>query len=200
LDLDAVLRRRRMVRSFLPDPVPDATLDRVLAAALRAPSAGNTQATELVVLRGPVETARYWDVTLPAARRDGFVWPGLLTAPVLIVPFTSRQAYLDRYGEPDKARTGLESAARWLVPYWYVDAGFTAMLMQLVAIDEGLGTLFFGIFDHAAALCAVLDVPPAFEPIGTLAVGYADPSGDRPGRSAVRPRRGIDEIVHRGGW
>jgi nitroreductase len=189
-----------MVRSFRPDPVPDAALDRVLAAALRAPSAGNTQATELVVLRGPAETARYWDVTLPAPRRDGFAWPGLLRAPVLIVPFTSREAYLERYGEPDKASTGLDSTERWTVPYWYVDAGFAAMLMQLVAIDEGLGTLFFGTFDHRDALCAALGVPPTFEPIGTLAVGYPDPTGYRPGRSADRPRGGLDEIVHHGGW
>jgi len=73
------LRHRRMVRSYQDTPVADAVLDRVLGAARRAPSAGNTQGLDLVVLRG-AETAQYWDVTLPAPRRASFRWPGLLRA------------------------------------------------------------------------------------------------------------------------
>jgi nitroreductase len=187
-----------MVRSFAATPIPADLLDRVLRAGLRAPSAGNTQGTDLVVLAGG-ETNRYWDVTLPAERRDDFAWPGLLLAPVLIVVIASPKAYAERYSEADKAGSGLGRVDRWLVPYWYIDAAFVAMLIQLAAINEGLGALFFGIFDHVQALRRELGVPSDREPIGTIALGH--PSGpDRPSRSSKRPRRRFDEVVHRGEW
>ncbi len=88
------------------------------------------------------ETARYWDVTLPEAARAAFPWPGLLLAPVLLVPVGSPQAYVRRYAEPDKARTGLGAGVdAWSVPYWYVDTAFSAMVTLLAAVDEGLGAL-----------------------------------------------------------
>ena len=71
MELREVLTRRRMCRSFLADPVAPTVLDRVLDAGRRAPAAGNSAGTHLVVLEGPAETSRYWDVTLPAERRDG---------------------------------------------------------------------------------------------------------------------------------
>ena len=176
-----------MVRSFAPTPVPSDVLRRVLRAGLRAPSAGNTQGTDMVVLDGPEQTARYWDVTLPEERRAGFPWPGLLQAPVLVIPIASPDAYVARYRESDKAASGLgESTEAWGVPYWYVDAAFMAMLIQLAAVDEGLGALFFGIFEHETALMDELGVPASLTPIGTIAIGTPDTTGDRPSQSAGR--------------
>src|SRR5262245_97220 len=102
-ELHDALRARRMIRAFEDRPLAPGQLDELLWAARRAPSAGNTQGTELLVLEGPDETARYWDVTLPADRRASFRWPDLLTAPVLIVPCAHANAYVARYAEPDKA-------------------------------------------------------------------------------------------------
>jgi nitroreductase len=199
-DLSDLLARRRMCRSFRAEPLSQDRMDRVLAAATRAPSAGNSDGLDLLVLSGPDETSRYWDVTLPAERRAGFRWPGLLRAPLLVIPIADPTAYVDRYREPDKAGTGLGAGpAAWSVPYWTVDASFAAMLIQLAALDEGLGVLFFGLFDHAPALMAALGVPEGRQPIGALAIGVPD-GADAPGRSARRPRRDLDAIVHRGRW
>ena len=199
MELADVIGRRHMVRSFRDEPLPDGALDRILEAARRAPSAGNTQGTELVVLEGPEETATYWDICLPADRRGTFRWPDLLAAPVLIVPLAAPGAYLARYAEPDKDGTGLgRSAADWPVPYWDIDAGFAAMLMLLTAVDLGLGALFFGIFDHERELLDRLGVPDELHAVGTVAVGQ--PASDRPGRSASRVRRTLGEVVHRGRW
>src|SRR5262249_7469018 len=140
--LAAVLRSRRMCRSFLDRDVPDDVVDRVCAAAFRGPAAGNTWAIDLVVLRG-AETARYRGVTLPD--RDGFAWPGLLRAPVLIVPVVDPGAYVTRYAATDKARTGLGAGTdAWPVPYWWVDGGAAVMALLLAAEDEELGALLFG--------------------------------------------------------
>ena len=198
MELSEAIRRRRMVRAFAPVPVAPEVLDRVLGAALRGPSAGNAQGLDLVVLEGD-ETARYWDTCLPQAARSSFPWPGLLDAPVLVLLLTRSDTYVTRYAEPDKVGTGLgEGAATWPVPYWYVDGGMAAMLLLLAAVDEGLGALFFGVFAREAELLATLGVPDGHRPIGMVALGH--PTTDRPSRSAGRPRRSIDEAVHRGGW
>ena len=201
MELTDAVRRRRMVRAFEPDPLPEGTVDRLIELGLHAPSAGFSQGWAFVVLEGAEQTGRYWRTTLPAERRDRFPWPGVLAAPVLIIPLARAQSYVDRYAEPDKVGTGLgRSAEDWPVPYWLTDTAMSAMVMLLAAVDEGLGALFFGIFDHEQALLAELGVPEGYRAIGTIAVGYPAAEGDRPSRSAARGRRGLDEVVHRGGW
>lgn len=200
MELARVLAARRMVRTFRDEPVDEAVLASVLAAATRAPSAGSSQGVDLVVLAGASETARYWDATLPAPRRAAFGWPGLLVAPVLVVVCTDPSAYVRRYAEPDKARTGLGAGAdAWAVPYWFVDAGMAAENVLLAAVDAGLGACFFGVFDHEPAVREALGIPDGIRTVGTIALGH--PAEDpRPGRSAGRPRRPVGDVVHRGGW
>jgi len=194
-----VVTSRHMVRSFERRPVPRHVLDRVLDLARRVPAAGNTQGLDLVVLEGS-ETARYWDVTLDVDARSSFPWPGLLDAPVLIVPVGDPGAYVARYAEPDKARSGLgEGADAWSVPYWYVDTAFAAMVALLAAVDSGLGALFFGQFGHEEAVKRALGIPVDRCPVGTIALGWAT-TDQRRSVSARRPRRSFDEVVHRGGW
>ena len=188
-----------MTRAFRPDPIPHEVLASVVAAGRRAPSAGNSQGFAFVVLEG-ADTARYWDVTL--ADHVTFAFPGLLDAPALVLVLAHAQAYVDRYSEPDKTTTGLGAGTdSWLVPYWTVDAAFAAMLIQLAAIDAGLGVLFFGPFVHAAPLLAALGVPDGYEPIGTIAIGWRDDERDtRGGTSAARPPRPTEEVIHWGEW
>lgn len=200
MEFSDVVRRRKMIRSFEDRPVPDDVLHRLLDTARRAPSAGYSQGFDFLVLTGPEETARYWDITLPEPRRAEFGLPGLLRAPVLILPITDKQAYLDRYSEPDKASAGLQTEEAWPIRYWDVDTGFAAMLLLLAVVDEGLGALFFGIFQDEARLLVELGVPAGHHPIGTIALGYPE-AGDQPASSATRrPRRPLEEVVHRGRW
>ncbi|NQY57143.1 MAG: nitroreductase family protein [Ilumatobacteraceae bacterium] len=194
-----VVRRRRMTRAFLPTPVEPALIDDMVELAARAPSAGKTQGWHLVVLEGP-ETARFWDVTLPAERRAAFRWQQLLDAPVIALPFSDPDAYVERYSEPDKERSGLGAGrSAWPVPYWTVDASMAVMTLLLAAEDHGLGALFFGVFRGEGELRAALGVPEELELLGAVAIGHrAD--GEQAGRSAARSRRSSDEIIHRGGW
>ncbi len=198
-EADRLLAARRMCRDFLPDPLHDDDVDALVAAALGAPAAGNTWALDLLVLDGP-EVARYWDTTLPAADRPSFPWPGLLLAPLLVVPYVDADAYVDRYAQADKAHTGLGGRAEdWTVPYWWVDGGAAVMAVLLAAEGRGLGALFFGQFDHEPAVAAAFGVPAGRRALGTLAVGR--PAGtDRPSRSARRGRPDPRDRVHRARW
>jgi len=194
MELTDVVRKRRMTRSFSERPLATGDADRILSAGLRGPSAGFTQAVDLVALEGPVQTALYWDAALPSAARPAFSWPGLLRAPLLVVVLSSEDAYRRRYAEADKARPGID------VPWWHVDAAFAALLVQLAAVDIGLGTLFFQAH-RPVALAAALGIPAAYSPVGTVAVGYAELAADRLSSSVVaRSPRPAAERIHRGGW
>jgi nitroreductase len=93
-----------MVRSFAPDPIEPAVLEALLAAALRAPSAGNTGGTAWLVLEGKAQTDVYWESTTDEAwRATSGRWPGLRRVPVILLAYASAEAYVARYAEPDKA-------------------------------------------------------------------------------------------------
>lgn len=198
-ELDDVVRRRRMTRSFRREPVDPALIDHLVDLAGRAPSAGKTQGWHLVVLTG-VETQRFWSHAFPPLRRASFRWPGLFEAPVIALPFADPDAYTARYAEADKASTGLgEGAEAWPTPYWTVDASMALMTLLLAAEDRGLGALLFAVFHGADAVRAELGVPDHLQLLGAIALGW--PAGDEPpGQSAHRPRRPPSAIIHRNGW
>lgn len=199
MELGDAVRRRRMVRAFTAEPVGPEVVDELIDLARRAPSAGNSQGRAFVVLAGATETARYWDITLPPDRRDGFRWPGLVGAPVVIVALVRPDAWVERYAEPDKAATGLgQGPGEWPVPYWWVDAGMAVEHLLLGATAAGIGACFFGLFRHEEAVLAELGVPAGWRAVGTIALGH--PAPDEPGRSAGRGRPPLDDVIHRGGW
>jgi nitroreductase len=199
MEFQDVVRRRRMVRNFTDAPVPAAVRDRLLANALHAPSAGFSQGWAFLVLEEVTDRDRFWSATGAGAEGAQDDWlAGMRRAPLLVVPLSCKQAYLDRYAEPDKGWTDRDEA-RWPVPYWDIDTGMAALLMLLTVVDEGLGGCFFGIPpDVVPGFRAAFDVPPAYQPIGAVAVGWRAP--DRRSPSLRRGRRGLDEVVHRGRW
>lgn len=198
-EFDAVVRRRRMCRSFRPDPLDGGLLERFVDLAARSPSAGKSQGWHLVVLEGG-DTDRFWRHAFPAERRSGFRWPGLFAAPVIALVFADPQAYVARYAEADKAATGLGAGVdAWPTPYWTVDASMAMMTLLLAAEDAGLGALLFAVFRGADEVRTELGVPDHVQLLGAIALGHpADEIGS--GRSAARPRRAAAEIIHRGGW
>lgn len=196
---DRVLAARRMCRDYLDRPVDPGVLDTVLSAAFRGPAAGNAEALDLVVLQGP-DVDRYWALTLPATRRDSFPWPGLLRAPVLVLPYVDPDAYVARYARPDKAGTGLGAGQdRWAVPYWWVDGGAAVMAMLLSAEAHGLGALFFGQFDHEPAVAAAFGVPDGHRAVGSIALGHRG-DHDRPSASSLDGRPAPGPHVRHGTW
>ncbi len=190
MDLQEVIRRRRMVRQFTSEPVAQASLDRILANAVRGPSAGFSQGQAFLVLTGP-DLAEFWQVA------DEAVSPTAQTAPLVIVPLSCKRAYLDRYARPDKGWTDRDEA-RWPVPFWHIDTGMAALLILLTVVDEGLGAVYFGIIPEAVdAFRHRFGVPTDHEPIGAIAIGH-DAETER--RDISDRRRPLTEMVHYGSW
>ncbi|TDC53769.1 nitroreductase family protein [Jiangella ureilytica] len=193
-----VVTRRRMVRNYTDEPVDPAVVDRILTAGLHAPSAGFSQGWAFLLLDTPEDVARFWVAATPPGEGTDSWSAGLRRAPVLIVPLSSKAAYLDRYAEPDKGWTDRDEA-RWPAPYWDIDTGMAGLLMLLTVVDEGLGACFFGIPpERVGGFRAEFGVPDDHKPIGVISVGHR--AADRKSPSLRRGRRDLDAVVHRGGW
>ena len=197
MEVAAALRRRRMVRAYDPDrPVPPDAVDAVCAAALRAPSAGFTQGVSLLVVTAEERRAAFWAAT---ADRETAWLRGMRSAPALIMLWTSRQAYLDRYAEPDKGWADRDPE-RWSAPYWYVDGGMAAMAALLTVVDRQLGACFFGIpADAVNRVRQAFDVPPDQLSVGVISLGYPVPAPAL-GSATRRSRKVAAALVHRERW
>ena len=192
MELRDTIKHRRMVRTFDPArPVPREALDQILYAGTRAPSAGFSQGQAWLVLEG-AELARFWEFGIMGAGESAAA-----TAPLVLVPFSCKDVYLDRYARADKGWTDRDEA-RWPVPFWHIDTGMAAMLQLLTAVDEGLGGFYFGIVpEQVDPFRAAYGVPPEYEPIGAIAIGYDAETAKRDLKSRRRP---LEDLVHYGSW
>ncbi len=194
MEFQDVVQRRRMVRKFTDEPVSEESIRRIMDNALRGPSAGFSQGQAFLVLQGE-DLKRFNDAIVYWTNETAKV------APVLVIPFAVKDAYLDRYAEPDKGWTD-RSEAHWPVPFWYIDTGMAVLLILQTAVDEGLGAVYFGIgeqdFDK---LRTEFGVPATHVPIGAIAIGHDNDDKISEGASPLaRGRKRSSEMVHFGHW
>jgi len=202
MEFQQVVDRRRMIRNYAERPVDPAIIERALRNATRAPSAGFSQGWAFVLLDTPDDVRRYWQSATPPeqlAAPDRWL-TGMLRAPVVVVPCSSKAAYLDRYAEPDKGWANRDDS-HWPVPYWHMDTAMASLLILQTVVDEGLGALFFGIpVDRLADVRRELAIPATHDPIGAITIGHLADDAGLPGSASTRRRVPLDELVHRGGW
>ena len=181
MELNEIVRRRRMVRRFDQRPVPPDVIDRILDLARRAPTAGFAQGVDFLVLDTPQAVAEFWRMTDDAD--DPMDPDDIEHGPtVIVLPIADKRPYLARYAEPDKIEFGMDHEENWPVKFWEIDAAMASMLALLAAVDEGLGGWFFGIVTGERELLDALGVPEDIRPVGVMGFGYrADdeaPSGN----------------------
>lgn len=197
MEFTDVVQRRRMVRRFAPERrVSRTAVTRYLDLATRAPNAGFSQGWDFLVLSAQADRERFWQFTTdPDAPEDTWL-AGMRTAPILVICLSDPERYLDRYAEADKGWTDRDTA-RWSVPYWDVDVGMAALLIQLAAVDEGLAACFFGIpRERIPSVRQGFSIPQDRRPVGVVGVGHA--AADRRSPSLRRGRRPLGEVVHDG--
>ena len=199
MEFQDIIRKRSMVRDFLPTPIPREAVERILANARRGPSSGYTQGFEFLIFDGPENTSRFWEnVTNPTAK-------GAESAPLIIVPLAHSKAYVKRYLEPDKVNVGRKTEEDWPAPYWFIDTAFASMLILLTAVDSSLGAFYFSIGPtsaHIPRFRRAFRIPEEYFPIGAIAIGYPRDSAPSPSthlrlRTSRRPR---SEVMHFGKW
>jgi nitroreductase len=198
MELTDAIRRRRMVRTYDPTrPVPRETIGAMLGLAVRAPSAGYSQGWHFLVLDDAASRASFWAATASGESTEAWL-DRLRIAPALIVCFSDKQTYLERYAEPDKGWTD-QDEARWAIPYWHVDTGMAAMIALLCAVEQGLGACFFGVpGERWDDLRAAFAVPARLTPIGVISLGY--PAADLRSPSLRRGPRPQSDVVSYGSF
>ena len=201
MEFRELIHRRRMIRKFEQKPIPDHVLTRVLEVARHAPSGGFSQGFDFVVLTQPKELEWFYRTTDDP--RDPEPFPGRqpdLAPACLILPFTNKRRYLDRYAQPDKLQFGMDKEENWPIPSWTVDTSMAILLILLAAVDEGLGAWYFFISRGEDDVMRDLGIPPSCQLLGVIALGYPSP-GDTPASAAfTRRRRPFEEMFHLGRW
>ena len=199
MELEAIIRRRRMVRRFDQRPVPIEVVDRILDLARRSPTAGFAQGVDFLVLDTPESIGTFWQLSAdPEFPPDD---DDLADGPtVIVLPIADHRPYLARYSEPDKADFGMQHAEAWPVKFWEVDASMAAMTALLAAVDAGLGGWFFGMSHGEADVLAHFGVPDGIRPIGVIGLGYRAEDEKEIGSATTRRRRPFDDQIHRNGW
>lgn len=162
----ALLKGRRSIRLYRPDPVPQDLVEQLLEAGRWAPSASNRQPWAFIVVR---------DQTLieQAAQHAVYFfnrWAHVAEAPLLLVLCGHRANRLYR---------------RFL----HEDVGLAGGQIMLQAAALGLGTCWIGGL-NPEALARLLDVPPEWEIVGLLTVGF--PAEDPP----PSERKPLADLVH----
>jgi FMN reductase [NAD(P)H] len=203
VDFRELLRQRRMVRHYEPEPVPRETLERICRTVRRAPSGGFSQGQRLLVVteaktRAAIAALLHEDEWIEQGRE-----PWLSVAPAHIIVLAREQDYHDRYNEPDKlaATGGVE--VEWPVPFWFVDAGAAMMLLLLAAINEGLAAGVYGVtVPEGQAFKDLLGIPDDVHVVAGVTVGKPrpDPNASMATSRFTQRRREFEEVVHWERW
>lgn len=173
MEFDRLVARRHMTRAFKPTPVPEEKIEKILHHAVRAPSAGHLQPWEFILIRDRDIKMRLAE----AALQQYF----LAEAPVVIATCANTRRSASRYGE------------RGVHFYSLIDTAFASLLIQLTAINEGLGCCFVGAF-HDEEISRILGLPNWVRPVGLIGIGY-------PAERAERyPRIPIQKVLHHERW
>ena len=196
MDFQKTVLKRRMVRHFAKDTVPDRVVNRILELAQHYPSAGFSQGVAYVVVKDPEVRKKIGHVQ----EEEGYVsmgfHPFISEAPVVIVVTVSEQHYHRRYQESDKLQQG-GTEIPWPTPYWFFDAGAASMIILLAAVDMGYAAGFAGV-SNIQGMRDLLGIPAEFHPVGTISIGK--PLPDKKSGSLKRGRRPQREVVHAEHW
>jgi nitroreductase len=204
MDFSEVLLRRRMTRNYSEQPVGRDVIQRIVARAVRAaPSAGFSQGVRLLIVTDLETRAR---IAEGFAYEDEYVAigyaPWVRRAPVHVVAGLREGSYHERYREQGKLIEGEEMS--WPVPWWWVDAGMTIMLLLLAAIDEGLGAglLELSPAEPADRLRAELGFPTDVKLLCVVTLGHSapDPIRQKVKDDLHRRRRPLKDVVSWEHW
>ncbi len=169
MDLFEVFQRRYSARAYKPDPVSEEALRRILEAVNSAPSAGNLQAYEVVIVRDPQRKREL----AQAAWGQWFI----ADAPVVLVFVANPERNRFRYGKRGEELYSLQ------------DATIACTFAHLAAVALGLGSCWIGAFDDESVR-RVVGVPATMRPVALLPLGVP---ADTP---EPKTRRLLSDLVH----
>lgn len=172
MEIVECIENRTSVREFRPDPVDDDVVTEALRMANLAPSAGNLQARDFIVIRNAA--------TKKALAQAAYGQDFIRTAPLVIV-FCANLERIGHYGERGRNL------------YCLQDVAAAVQNVSLYLHSKGLGSVWVGAFDEERAREAI-GAPAHARPVALLPLGY-------PAEKGVHRRRlPMESLVHREKW
>ena len=171
-DILGFLTRRSSVRSYDSEPVSQDDIDYILICASTAPSAGNLEAWDVIVVME--EDTRF------ALAEAAFGQAHLEQVPVIFAVCSNYVRSMSRYGERG-------------ILYAIEDATIACTYMMLAAHAKNLHSCWTGAFDDVVVR-EILDLPQHIRQVALLAVGKGHPSGQ------LAERMAVGEHVHKETW
>lgn len=168
MDFFEVLKKRHSIREFQEKKIPEKTVQELLAAINSAPSAGNLQAFEVVLVSLKEKKKKL----AQAALNQSFI----AQAPLVLVFLANPEKSATKYGQ------------RGANLYCLLDAAIAAAYAQLSAAALDLGTVWIGAFDDKNVK-EVLKAPEELIPVAILPLGFP---AETP---SPTPRRKPEELV-----
>ncbi len=164
-----LVRKRRSIRGYRPDPVPREMIESCVDAARFAPSASNTQGWRFFVAEGALKDR------LAKEAMGGAIVPNRFAgeAPVIVALAMKLGVVTHRLGAGIKG-----------IDYHLIDAGIAGEHFVLRAAELGLGTCWIGWFDKKAAR-RLLDIPRGWDVPALISVGFPASEPEPKERRAV---------------
>jgi nitroreductase len=169
MDVLEAIKGRRSIRAFKKEDISAETVDKLLDAARWAPSAGNIQPWEFIIVRKPEIKARL----VEAALDQSFIGE----APVVMVVCADEDRSSQRYGPRGKTL------------YCIQDTAAAVQNILLTAHSLGLGTCWVGAFNEDETR-NILNIPLGTRPVAIIPVGHPDES------PSPRSKRPALQTVH----
>ena len=167
-------RKRRSIRKYKSDPVPDDALRKVLEGVRWAPSWANTQCWEVILVKDPKAKSEI----LRAVPETNRAHSAMTEAPIILVLCGKKAVSGYSGGKPATPK------GDWLM----FDTGLAMQNLCLAAHAVGLGTVIVGFFDHKKAE-EILSLPESVEFVAMTPLGYPAAEG------SPRKRKEFPEFI-----
>jgi nitroreductase len=204
MDIAEALYTTRAMRRVRPDPIPLDVQQRILDAAIRAPSGGNTQGWRFLLVDDPAIKAQ---IGLLYRDAIGQLWQTIYKERLA-------EAAADPDSEDSRSMLAVQRSAQWLADHYeevplflfgfiqYDPSGGSiypaVWSAQLAARAEGVGSSLTSVlgFFHPVEVAEILGVPTDEGWLQACMVSFGYPTG----RWGVAPRRPVHEVSYRNRW
>jgi len=179
MEFDKIIKNRISIRKYQKRNIDESQLNYILKCGHAAPTAGNVQPWEFIVVEDTAMKRKIVDTTYVGNQKNASKhqeW--LMDAPVFIIVCANKDRVVAKYGE--------ESMKKLI----YLDCSASVENMLLAAVDLNLGSCYISGF-RENELSQVLELSSLLEVIAFIPIGYVEDTTIR------RVKRPLSEVVHR---
>jgi len=173
MEFQEVVKKRRSIRKFKDKSIPEKEIKEIIEIGHMAPSAGNLQARDFIVVGDEKEKNKLSE--------NAYGQKFIAEAPWVIVVCANKERSETRYGD----------RGRYL--YSIQDATASVQNMLLAIVDKGYASVWVGAFDEEK-VSDQLNIPEGVRPVAIIPIGY-------PAKSPKKPSKmNYEEITHYKRW